>query len=132
MSRQPYIRPLSKTTWYMRKGRYRIYMLREMTCLLVGFYSFLVIFGLAALADNSAQRWDGFLAAQQTLPMILVHGFALIYFLIYQTFAWFELAPKAMPLQVGEKKLPDSYIVIAHYIAWAVLSALIFWLSGVF
>jgi fumarate reductase subunit C len=123
---------MSKTTWYMRKGRYRIYMLREMTCLLVGFYSFLVIFGLAALADNSAERWDGFLAAQQTLPMILVHGFALIYFLIYQTFAWFELAPKAMPLQVGEKKLPDSFIVIAHYIAWAVLSALIFWLSGVF
>jgi len=130
MSRQPYIRPLSKTTWYMRKGRYKIYMLREMTCLLVGFYSFLVIFGLAALA--SAERWDAFLAAQQNAAMIAFHGLALIYFLIYQTFAWFELAPKAMPLQLGEKKLPDSYIVIAHYVAWAVLSAFVFWLAGVF
>ena len=132
MSRQPYVRPVSKTTWYMRKGRYKVYMLREMTCLLVGFYSFLVIFGLAALAEGSAQRWDEYLAAQQTPLMIAIHGFALIYFLIYQTFAWFGLAPKAMPLQIGEKKLADSYIVIAHYIAWAVVSAFIFWLAGVF
>jgi len=132
MSRQPYVRPVSKTTWYMRKGRYKIYMLREMTCLLVGFYSFLVIYGLAALAEGSAQRWNEFLPPQQTPLMIAVHGIALIYFLIYQTFAWFELAPKAMPLQIGEKKLADSYIVIAHYIAWAVVSAFIFWLAGVF
>jgi fumarate reductase subunit C len=130
MSRQPYIRPMSKTTWYMRNGRYKVYMLREMTCLLVGFYSFLVIFGLAAL--SSAERWNAFLASQQNAAMIAFHGFALIYFLIYQTFAWFELAPKAMPLQIGEKKLSDSYIVIAHYIVWAVLSAFIFWLAGVF
>jgi len=132
MSRQPYIRPMPKTTWYMRQGRYKIYMLREMTCLLVGFYSFLVIFGLAALAQNSADAWQQFLASQQNAAMITFHAFALIYFLIYQTFAWFELAPKAMPLHLGEKKLPDSFIVIAHYAAWAVLSAVIFWLAGVF
>ena len=35
MSRKPYVRPISKTTWYMRNGRYRKYMLREVTCLLV-------------------------------------------------------------------------------------------------
>jgi len=132
MSRQPYIRPISKTTWYMRNGRYKVYMMREMTCLLVGVYSMLLIFGLAALAEGSAERWNAFLASQQNSAMVTFHALALIYFLIYQTFAWFELAPKAMPLQLGEKKLPDSYIVIAHYIAWAVLSAIIFWLAGVF
>jgi len=116
----------------MRKGRYRIYMLREMTCLLVGFYSFLLILGLAALSDGSAQRWDTFITGQQTPLMIAIHGIALIYFLIYQTFAWFELAPKAMPVQIGERKLADSAIVLAHYVAWALLSALIFWLAGVF
>ena len=132
MSRQPYIRPISKTTWYMRNGRYKVYMMREMTCLLVGVYSMLLIFGLVALAEGSAERWNAFLASQQNSAMVTFHALALIYFLIYQTFAWFELAPKAMPLQLGEKKLPDSYIVIAHYIAWAVLSAIIFWLAGVF
>jgi fumarate reductase subunit C len=33
MSRQPYVRPVSPTTWYMRNGRYKRYMLREVTCL---------------------------------------------------------------------------------------------------
>ena len=130
MSRQPYVRAFSKTTWYMRNGRYKVYMLREVTCLLVGFYAFLTIFALAALAAGPDQ-WNGFLAAQQNPVMIVFHGIALLYFLVYQTFAWFKLAPKAMPVQLGEKKLPGSIIVIAHYVAWAVLSAFIFWLAGV-
>ena len=130
MSRQPYVRPISKTTWYMRNGRYKVYMLREMTCLLVGFYAFLTIFGLAALSAG-AQHWDQFLASQQNPAMIAIHGIALLYFLFYQTFAWFELAPKAMPVQLGEKKLPGKYIVIGHYVAWAILSAIVFWLAGV-
>jgi len=131
MSRQPYVRPISKTTWYMRNGRYKIYMLREMTSLLVGFYTFLTIFALAALASDSAQLWNNFLASQQNTAMIVFHAFALLYFLFYQTFPWFKLAPKAMPIQLGEKFLPGSYIVIGHYVAWLVASAIIFWLAGV-
>ncbi|NIP17493.1 MAG: hypothetical protein GWM87_04570 [Xanthomonadales bacterium] len=60
MSRQPYVRPVSRTTWYLRNGRYRIYMLREVTCLLVGFYSALLLCALAALAAGP-ESWDGFL-----------------------------------------------------------------------
>jgi fumarate reductase subunit C len=132
MSRQPYIRPMPRTTWYLRNGRYKVYMLREVTCLLVGFYSFLLIYGLAALSQDTPQAWNDFLASQQNAFMTIVHAVALLYFLLYQTFAWFELAPKAMPLQLGEKKLPGSVIVAAHYIAWGILSGIIFWAAGVF
>ena len=131
MSRQPYIRPMSKTTWYMRNSRYRIYVLRELTSFLVAFYSFLTIFALGALSSHSAEAWNDFLASQQSTAMVIFHGLALLYFLFYQTFPWFKLAPKAMPIQVGEKKLPDVFIIVAHYVAWVVLSAFIFWLAGV-
>lgn len=131
MSRNPYVRPVSKTTWYMRNGRYRRYMLREVTCLLVGFYSFLMIWGVAALAA-SPERWENFLATQQNAVMIAVHTVALIYYLVYMTFDWFKLAPKAMPLQVGETKVPGNTIVLGHYAAWIVVTAFIFWLAGVF
>ncbi len=130
MSRRPYVRPMSRTTWYMRNGRFKVYMLRELTSLLVGFYAFLVLFGLVALSAGSEAQWNDFLASQQGPEMIALHGFALLYFLFYQTFAWFNLAPKAMPVQLGEKKLPAHFIVIAHYVAWAVVSAFIFWLAG--
>ena len=130
MSRQPYVRPISKTTWYMRNGRYKRYMLREVTCLLVGFYSFLMIWAVAALAAGPDQ-WKGFLESQQNVLMVIVHAVSLIYFLIYMTFDWFKLAPKAMPVQLGEKRLPDSAIVIGHYAAWVVVSLFVFWLAGV-
>ena len=130
MSRNPYVRPISTTTWYMRNGRYKVYVMRELTSFLVMFYSFLTLFGLAALAA-SPERWDAFLASQQGTGMAVFHALALVYFLFYQTFPWFKLAPKAMPIQLGEKKLPDSFIIIAHYVAWAVISIFIFWLAGV-
>jgi fumarate reductase subunit C len=130
MSRQPYVRPISKTTWYMRNGRYKRYMLREVTCLLVGFYCFLTIGALAALAAGP-EAWNSFLESQQNPLMVGVHAFSLIYYLIYMTFDWFKLAPKAMPVQLGEKKLPDRVIVIGHYAAWVVVSLFVFWLAGV-
>ena len=130
MSRNPYVRPISTTTWYMRNGRYKVYVMRELSSFLVMFYSFLTLFGLAALAA-SPERWDAFLASQQGTGMAVFHALALVYFLFYQTFPWFKLAPKAMPVQLGEKKLPDSFIIIGHYVAWAVISIFIFWLVGV-
>ena len=57
MSRQPYVRPISTTTWYMRNGRYKVYVLRELTSFLVAFYSVLTILGLSALAD-SPESWN--------------------------------------------------------------------------
>jgi len=132
MSRRPYIRPISKTTWYMRNKRYKVYVLRELSSFLVAFYTFFTICTLAILATGSAEKWDSFLASQQSTSMVVFHAVALLYFLFFQTFPWFKLAPKAMPVQVGENKLPDSYIIIGHYVVWIVVTAFIFWLAGAF
>jgi len=131
MSRRPYVRQMSTTTWYMRNGRYKLYVMRELTSFLVAFYSFLTIFALATLSSDSADAWNSFLSSQQSTAMVVFHGFALLYFLFYQTFPWFKLAPKAMVVQLGEKKLPDLFIIVGHYVAWVVASAIIFWLAGV-
>ncbi|MCW8925157.1 MAG: hypothetical protein OQJ84_02790 [Xanthomonadales bacterium] len=130
MSRRPYVRPISKTTWFMRNGRYKIYVLRELTSFLVAFYSFYTICALAILASGSVEKWDSFITAQQCTGWAIFHAVALLYFLFFQTFPWFKLAPKAMPVQVGDKKLPDSYIIVGHYVAWIFISVFILWLAG--
>jgi fumarate reductase subunit C len=123
---------MSKTTWYLRNGRYRVYAARELTSFLVAFYSFYVICALGIIAAGDAARWDSFITAQQSTGWIVFHALALLYFLFYQTFPWFKLAPKAMPLQIGENKVPDKAIIIGHYVAWVAVSAFILWLAGVF
>jgi fumarate reductase subunit C len=131
MSRQPYVRPLPKTSWYLANARYRRYMLREVTCLLVGVYCALLIWALAALSSGSPERWAAFLAAQQNTAMIVFHAAALVYYLVYMTFDWFKLAPKAMPVQLGENKLPGHFIIIGHYLAWVIVTLFVLWLAGV-
>jgi fumarate reductase subunit C len=132
MSRQPYVRPLPKASWYMANARYRRYMLREVTCLLVAVYSLLMIWALAALSSGSPDRWTAFLDAQQNTAMVVFHTIALVYYLVYMTFDWFKLAPKAMPVQLGENRLPDRFIVIGHYLAWIIVTLFVLWLAGVF
>ena len=132
MSRRPYVRPVASTSWYMSQPRYRIYILREISCILVSLYCVLMLAGLAALASGQPDRWSAFLSGQQQPVWIAIHALSLVYFFVYQTMAWFQLAPKAMPLQMGEKLVPASYIVAAHYLAWVVVTVIVFWLAGVF
>jgi fumarate reductase subunit C len=128
--RKPYTRPVSKATWYMRQGRYRKYMLREVTCIIVAIYSFLAIWGVGALSRGE-ETWNNFLAAQHATGWVVFHAVMLVFFTIFQTFDWFKLAPKAMPLQWGEHKVDGRLIVAAHYFAWLVVTAIIFWMTGV-
>ena len=121
---------MSKTTWYLRNGRYKVYAARELTSFLVAFYSFFLICVLAMIATGDAARWDSFLAAQKGTGWVVFHALALLYFLFFQTFPWVKLAPKAMPLQIGENKVPDKVIIIGHYVAWVIVSAFILWLAG--
>ena len=132
MSRRPYVRPVSRTGWYLPQARYRNYMLRELTCILAALYCVLLLFGLHELASGQPQRWADFLASQQKFGWMAMHAFALVFFTIYQTMAWFRLAPKAMPLEIGGTRVPPATIVAAHYAAWLAVTLIIFWLAGVF
>ena len=40
--------------------------------------------------------------------------------------------PKAMPVQIGEKFLPGSVIIGAHYAGWFIASLALLFLAGVF
>ncbi len=53
---------------------------------------------------------------------MVFHLLALL-FALFHTVTWFGVAPKAMPLQIGEKKVPSAAIIMAHYAGWIVVSA---------
>jgi len=53
-------------------------------------------------------------------------------FSVYHSVTWFNLTPKALPLQRGETFVPDGAISGAHFAAWAVLSLVVLTLAGAF
>jgi fumarate reductase subunit C len=129
MSRRPYVRD-ARWEWITRHPRYLRYLAREFSCLFIGAYGFLMVVGLARLAEGPA-AWQAFLDALKSPLSIAFHVLALG-FAAYHSLTWFNLTPKALPVQLGERFLPDGVISGAHYLAWAVLSLAVLYLAGVF
>ncbi len=130
MSRNPLIREVPPSSWYFRHPRYLRYMSREITCIFIGAYCVLLVFALQALAGGK-ESYEAFLQALQSPLSIAFHVLALIAALYHAT-TWFNATQKAMPVQIGENFLPGSWISGAHYVVWAVLSAIVIVLAGAF
>ena len=127
MSRMPYVRPIT-SEWIFRHPRYVRYMVREFSCLFIGGWTLLMVWGLKQLAEGPA-AWAAFLELLRSPASIVFHLLALA-FAIYHSVTWFNLTPKALPLQVGEGFVPDWVIAGAHYAAWIVVSAFVLILGG--
>lgn len=129
MSRRPYVQEVSRTTWFFKRPRYMRYMAREVTCIFIGIYTIILLVGLARLSEGQAQ-YEGFLAALRQPSSIVFHVLALA-FSLYNSFTWFNVAPKALPIQVGEGFMPDIVVAGGHYVVWVLLSLFILFWAGV-
>ncbi len=130
MSRKPYVREIPKTHWFLRQPRYLRYMAREVTCIFIGAYAFVLVMAVRRLAEGR-EAYEGFLQALSGPAGIVFHVVVLA-FALYHTTSWFNVTPKAMPVQIGEEFLPGGAIVGAHYGGWIAVSLVILFLAGVF
>ncbi len=123
MSRKPYIRKVSKTTWFLSQPRYKRYMAREVTCIFIFAYTFLLIWALGSLANGE----EAFAAFLDTLnsPLGILFNLAALVVTAYHSISWFNVTPQAMPIQRGEEFVPGNIIVGAHYGGWAVVSLIV-------
>ena len=129
MSRKPYLRE-EGLSWIFRHPRYLRYMTREFSCLFIGAWTLMLVCALARLSEGP-QAWAGFLEGLRS-PLIVAFHVVALAFAVYHSVTWFNLTPKALPLQLGEEFVPDAAIAGAHFAAWAVLSIAILYLAGAF
>jgi succinate dehydrogenase subunit C len=122
MSRKPFVRPIT-SEWIFRHPRYVRYMVREFSCLFIGGWTLLMVWGLKQLSEGPA-AWASFLELLQS-PASIVFQLLTLAFAAYHSITWFNLTPKALPLQVGEEFVPDWVIAGAHFAGWAVVSLVI-------
>lgn len=130
MSRKPFVREVSKTGWYFKQPRYLRYMSREVTCIFIGAFALLLLCALGRLSEGQAS-YESFLAALQG-PWSIFGLLVVLLFAVHNATSWFNVTPKAMPVQIGEDFLPGKYIVAAHYAVWIVVSLAALFLAGAF
>lgn len=129
-TRKPYVRPVSYTKWYLKHPRYMRYMSREVTCIFIGALALLMVCLLERLTAGQA-AYEHFLGALRS-PAGIIGLVLILAFAVHNATSWFNVTPKALPVQIGESFLDGRYIVAAHYAGWAVASLVVLFYAGAF
>lgn len=128
-ARKPYVRPVSKNTWFLEHARYKTYMLHEISSLFVALYMWLLIDGLFRLAKGP-EAWAGWVSLATSWPVVILSLIALALFVIH-SMSWFQAVPQAMRIQRGESFVPGNILIGANYAALGVFSLFVLILAGV-
>jgi fumarate reductase subunit C len=129
MSRKPFVRPVSKTGWWLKHPRYMRYMSREVTCIPIGAFALLMVCAVERLSKGQA-AYDAFIAAIQG-PLSVLGLIIVLIFALHNATSWFNVTPKALPVQMGEDFLAGKYIIGAHYSVWVIASLIVLFFAGV-
>jgi fumarate reductase subunit C len=109
----------------MGRRSYLKFILREISSVFVAWFVAELLLGLTALssAPRDYADFQGFLRN----PAVVATNVVSLFFVTFHALTWFNLAPKAMAVRFGGKRVPDLWIAGPNYIAWAVISAIVAW-----
>ena len=122
---KPYHRPV-QMAWWLKRQPYTLFIIRELTSVFVGIYCLLLLVILYRLSQGQ-EAYEGMLAFLKSGPVIALHILALP-FAIYHSITWFNLTPKAIVIPLGEGRVPDVFLAGGNYVAWVILSGILYWL----
>lgn len=117
-----YVRPVP-ALWWTKRPSYVWFMLRELSS---GFLAGYAVFLLVLLARTKDQvALHNSLEALKSPLSIALHA-VVLFFALLNTITTFNLTPKMLVAQKGEERVPDRQISTLHYLAWAVVSLILF------
>ena len=118
-------RPRVSTYWWLWRRAYLKFILRELSSVPVAYFVTLTLVQVHALSDGPQayadfQRW-------MTHPVFLTLNAISFLFVLFHTVTWFNLAPTAMAVRIGGRRVPGYLISGPNYLAWLVVSLLVAW-----
>jgi fumarate reductase subunit C len=60
-------------------------------------------------------------------PFVIALNVIGLFFVVFHTMTWFHLAPRAMVVRLGGKRVPEFLIVAVNYASWLVVSGVVVW-----
>jgi fumarate reductase subunit C len=118
-------RPRVSVYWWLGEWHYLKFILRELSSVFVAVVVIETLVLIRALRDGP-EAYAHFLRCMQN-PLILVLNVISFLFVVFHTITWFNLAPSAMPVRLGGKRVPDVLVAAPSYVAWIVISAFVSW-----
>jgi len=116
-------RPKISTYWWLGKWAYVKFILRELSSVAVAWTVALILAQVWSLI-RGPEAYSRFVRVMSSPWMIALNVIAFA-FLLLHSITWFNLAPKAMVVRVGGKRLPAALISGPQYLAWIVISAIV-------
>ena len=109
--------------WWLQKPSYATFVLRELTSVFVAGFAVVTLFQVRALSAGP----EAYARFQQRLesPIALAFHAVALAFVLFHSITWFNLAPKAMVVRLGGRRLPDAAVVAGNYAAWVVATAFV-------
>jgi len=121
-----WLRRRTSTYWWLERWPYVKFITRELSSVFVAwFVVFLLLFVRAV--HGGAGRYTAFLdwAAD---PRVIALNAVGLFFVVFHAVTWFNLAPRAMVVHVGRRRVPGALVAAGNYAGWAVVTAVTLWI----
>ncbi|MDE2975523.1 MAG: hypothetical protein OXU64_12530 [Gemmatimonadota bacterium] len=112
--------------WFLERPGYLLFMARELTGFFVAGYLVVLLVTLGRLGggETAFAEW---LQTLSTPGWTVAHAVALAAS-VWHSVTWFAAVPQAMPIQLGEKRLPAPLAaVVMGYGPWLTVTTIIVW-----
>jgi len=114
------------TYWWLHRWAHLSFILREVSSVFVAWFVLYILL-LVRAVNASAAAYARFLE-WSAHPVVVAVNVVALGFVTYHAITWFNLAPKAMVVRVGGRRLPGVLVAGSNYAAWVVVSAGLVWL----
>jgi len=114
------------TWWWLKRWSSLAFILRELSSIFVAWFVvfFLILVGALGRGGHGYHEFLSWAAS----PSIVILNAVSLAFIVFHAITWFNLAPQAMVVRLGGKRVPAALIAGANYGAWVVTSAIVAWL----
>lgn len=113
------------TYWWLGRRSYLMFILRELSSVFIAWFVILTLLQISALKRGP----EDYMELQEWLrsPILVAINALSLCFVIFHAVTWFNLAPQAMAIRMGGKRVSNPLIAAPNYVAWLVVSAAIAW-----
>jgi fumarate reductase subunit C len=114
------------TYWWLESWPYVKFVTREISSVAVAWFVILMLI-LVRAVRHGPEAYAAFQEWMRTPALLALNAMSL-FFVLFHTITWFHLAPRAMPVRIGGRRVPDAWIAAGNYAAWLAMSGGLAWL----